>query len=155
MTHLGEFRTQLCFNSLLISLHFRWRGENVATSEVEAVISNVVGLKDCTVYGVEVPHTEGKAGMAAIVDPDNQLDVEHLSAGIKGALPAYARPLFIRVLPSVPMTSTFKVIKRDFVKEGFDLHTIKDPLYFLNHDGVYRKFTEKDYDDVMNGKARL
>lgn len=93
--------------------------------------------------------------MAAIVDPDNQLDVEHLSAGIKGALPAYARPLFIRVLKSVPMTSTFKVIKRDFVKEGFDLHIIKDPLYFLNHDGVYRKFTEKDYDDVMNGKARL
>lgn len=134
---------------------FRWRGENVATSEVEAVISNVVGLKDCTVYGVEVPHTEGKAGMAAIVDPDNQLDVEHLSAGIKGALPAYARPLFIRVLPSVPMTSTFKVIKRDFVKDGFDLNAIKDPLYFLNHDGVYRKFTQKDYDDVMNGKARL
>uniref|UniRef100_A0A336K116 Very long-chain fatty acid transport protein n=1 Tax=Culicoides sonorensis TaxID=179676 RepID=A0A336K116_CULSO len=134
---------------------FRWRGENVATSEVEAVISNIVGLKDCTVYGVEVPHTEGKAGMAAIVDPDNQLDLEHLSAGIKGALPAYARPLFIRVLKSVPMTSTFKVIKRDFVKDGFDLHKIEDPLYYLNSDGVYRKFTEQDYDNIINGKAKL
>ena len=35
---------------------FRWRGENVSTTEVEAVISNVAGLKDCVVYGVEVFH---------------------------------------------------------------------------------------------------
>lgn len=142
-------------NELKLIFFYRWRGENVSTSEVEAVISNIVGLKDSTVYGVEIPHCEGKAGMAAIVDPDNQLDLEQLSAGIKGALPAYARPLFVRVMPSVPMTSTFKVIKRDFVKDGFDLQKIKDPIYFLNHDGVYRRFTEKDYDDVMNGKARL
>ncbi len=33
---------------------FRWKGENVSTTEVEAVIANVVGLKDCCVYGVEV-----------------------------------------------------------------------------------------------------
>lgn len=134
---------------------FRWRGENVATSEVEAVISNVVGLKDCTVYGVEVPHTEGKAGMAAIVDPNNQLDLEQLSAGIKGALPAYARPLFIRAMPSVPMTSTFKVIKKDLVKDGFNLNVVKDALYFLNSDGVYRKMTQTDYDNILNGKAKL
>jgi len=134
---------------------FRWRGENVATSEVEAVISNVVGLKDCTAYGVEVPHTEGKAGMAAIVDPENKLDLEQLSAGIKGALPAYARPLFIRTMASVPMTSTFKVIKKDLVKEGFNPNVIKDPLYFLNADGVYRKLTQTDYDNILNGKAKL
>lgn len=34
---------------------FRWRGENVSTNEVEAVISNVCHLSDATVYGVEVP----------------------------------------------------------------------------------------------------
>lgn len=106
-------------------------------------------------YGVEVPHTEGKAGMAAIVDENNQVDLDQLSAGIKGALPAYARPLFIRVMPSVPMTSTFKVIKKDLVKEGFDIFKIKDPLYFLNNDGVYRKLTETDYNAILNGQARL
>jgi solute carrier family 27 (fatty acid transporter), member 1/4 len=40
---------------------FRWRGENVSTTEVEAVISNVAGLKDCVVYGVEViQHRAGR-----------------------------------------------------------------------------------------------
>ena len=34
---------------------FRWKGENVSTSEVEAVISNIVKLNDAVVYGVEVP----------------------------------------------------------------------------------------------------
>lgn len=33
---------------------FRWRGENVSTTEVEAVISNIVQLQDCIAYGVEV-----------------------------------------------------------------------------------------------------
>lgn len=33
---------------------FRWKGENVSTSEVEAVISNVVNYQDVVVYGVEV-----------------------------------------------------------------------------------------------------
>lgn len=33
---------------------FRWKGENVSTSEVEAQVSNVAGYRDCVVYGVEV-----------------------------------------------------------------------------------------------------
>ena len=39
-----------------INLINRWKGENVSTSEVEAAISNIVKLKDCLVYGVEVIH---------------------------------------------------------------------------------------------------
>ncbi|CAH1711812.1 unnamed protein product [Aphis gossypii] len=77
---------------------FRWKGENVSTSEVEAAISNIVKLKDCIVYGVEIPHTEGKAGMVAIVDESNDLDLDKLSAGINKSLPAYARPLFLRIV---------------------------------------------------------
>lgn len=134
---------------------YRWRGENVATSEVEAVISNVLGLKDCVVYGVEVPHVEGKAGMAAIVDPNKTVDMDHFSIGIRGSLPPFARPIFIRVLKELPMTGTFKLKKRDLQNEGFDINKIKDPLYFLNSDGTYREFSQKDFDDVMNGRARL
>lgn len=33
---------------------FRWRGENVATTEVETVIMKLIGLQECSVYGVEV-----------------------------------------------------------------------------------------------------
>lgn len=33
---------------------FRWRGENVSTSEVEAAISGVADQRDAVVYGVLV-----------------------------------------------------------------------------------------------------
>lgn len=55
---LGEFvflqtiQANQCFSLLLFV--FRWKGENVATAEVEAVISNVSELNDAIVYGVEV-----------------------------------------------------------------------------------------------------
>lgn len=134
---------------------FRWRGENVSTAEVEAVISNIIGLNDCVVYGVNIPHIEGKAGMAAIVDIDDKIDMNNLASGIRGSLPAYARPLFIRLLKKMPMTTTFKLKKVDLQNEGFDIHKIKDPVYYLHNDGVFRLLTEKDFDDVMNGRARL
>jgi acyl-coenzyme A synthetase/AMP-(fatty) acid ligase len=38
----------------VLYIHTRWKGENVATAEVESVIINVIGLKDAAVYGVEV-----------------------------------------------------------------------------------------------------
>uniref|UniRef100_A0A182PAY1 Very long-chain fatty acid transport protein n=1 Tax=Anopheles epiroticus TaxID=199890 RepID=A0A182PAY1_9DIPT len=134
---------------------FRWRGENVATSEVEGVITTIVGLKDCAVYGVDIPETEGKAGMAAIVDPEGKVDLEQLAAGIRASLPAYARPLFIRVLSEVPMTTTFKLKKRDLQVDGYDLTKIKDPIYFLQSNGTYRRFTADDHETIKSGKARL
>lgn len=33
---------------------YRWKGENVSTAEVEGVVSNTAGYRDCVVYGVEV-----------------------------------------------------------------------------------------------------
>uniref|UniRef100_A0A182JKT7 Very long-chain fatty acid transport protein n=1 Tax=Anopheles atroparvus TaxID=41427 RepID=A0A182JKT7_ANOAO len=134
---------------------FRWRGENVASSEVEGVITTIVGLKDCAVYGVDIPETEGKAGMAAIVDPEGKVDMEQLAAGIRASLPAYARPLFIRVLSEVPMTTTFKLKKRDLQVAGYDLAKISDPIYFLQGNGTYRLFTADDHALIKSGKARL
>lgn len=134
---------------------FRWRGENVATSEVEAIITNVVGLEDCVVYGVDIPHVEGKAGMAGIVDPDRKVDMVQLSAGVRGSLPAYAQPLFIRLLKEMPKTATFKLKKRDLQTEGFDITKVKDPIYYLNKDGIYRELTASQFEDLQTGKARL
>ncbi len=89
---------------------FRWKGENVSTAEVEAVISSIVGLKDAVVYGVEVPGSEGKAGMAAIADPDGNLDLAVLADGLTKQLPAYARPLFVRSLKEISMTGQLIIV---------------------------------------------
>jgi solute carrier family 27 fatty acid transporter 1/4 len=134
---------------------FRFRGENVATTECESIIMKVAGLNDCVVYGVEVPGVEGKAGMAAIVDVEGKIDLANLTAGILENLPGYARPVFIRLLSELPMTGTFKPKKRDLQLEGYDITKVKDPVYVLRSDGNYHRLTEKDYDDIRVGRAGL
>ncbi|XP_017839937.1 long-chain fatty acid transport protein 4 isoform X1 [Drosophila busckii] len=134
---------------------FRWRGENVATQEVEAIITNCIGLSDCVVYGVQIPHVEGKAGMAAIMDPERKVDMDYLSIVIRGSLPPYARPLFIRLLAEIPRTATFKLKKRELALEGYNLEAITEPIYYLNRDGVYRQLTAEQHALLLAGKAGL
>lgn len=133
---------------------FRWKGENVSTNEVEAVISNIIKLNDAVVYGVEIPGLEGRAGMATIVDETNSLDLENLHSALQKSLPAYAKPLFIRIKKSVDTTGTFKLKKVDLRKEGFDPSIVKDPLYCLIS-GRYQPITEQVYNDICSGKIRL
>lgn len=85
---------------------FRWKGENVSTSEVEAVISNLVDYKDVVVYGVEIRGQEGRAGMAAVLDPDQTVDLNKLVTGVKKTLPSYARPILVRILGKIDLTGT-------------------------------------------------
>ncbi|CAH0718003.1 unnamed protein product, partial [Brenthis ino] len=135
---------------------FRWRGENVSTAEVEGVISNLVGLKDAVVYGVSIPGVEGRAGMAAIADPDRKVDLVELAHGLHSSLPVYARPLFIRILPEPPLTATFKLKKRELIEQGFNLSLHEEPIYFLDQKlGEYIPLTQKLYDDLMLGIIRL
>lgn len=135
--------------------NFRWRGENVASMEVEGILSRVIGFKDCIVYGVEVPNCEGRAGVAAIVDTENRLNLDELAEKVEGALAPYARPVFIRALSSSPLTGTFKFMKKDLLKEGFNVHVIKDPMYYLTAEGSYRKLTKKVYQDILSGIVKI
>ncbi|HUC48887.1 MAG TPA: long-chain-acyl-CoA synthetase [Xanthobacteraceae bacterium] len=107
---------------------FRWKGENVATSEVENVITTFPGVADATVYGVAVPGTEGAAGMAALV-AGGDLDLAALRKHFSERLPPYARPLFLRIRDGIDVTSTFKHKKSDLVREGFDPSATSDALY--------------------------
>src|SRR6201996_6594180 len=86
---------------------FRWKGENVATSEVAAALGREAGIKEANVYGVHVPGSEGRAGMAALV-VDAAFDVTRLAAHLKTRLPPYARPIFLRLTPALDVTGTFK-----------------------------------------------
>lgn len=134
---------------------FRWKGENVATAEVEGVVSNVAGFRDTTVYGVQIPGMEGRAGMAAIVDPDCLLDFKALAEGLDRALPSYARPIFLRIVKELEMTGTFKLKKINLQKEGFDPNKIQDKVYFRSGNKEYVEVTPEIYEEIISGSAKL
>ncbi|CAL1260944.1 unnamed protein product [Larinioides sclopetarius] len=135
---------------------FRWRGENVSTMEVEGMISNILHHTDSVVYGVEVPGNEGRAGMAAISDPEHKVDLKLLFKELSLSLPAYAVPLFTRICDNLESTGTFKLKKVDLQKEGFNPSTIKDPLYYLNKkEGAYVPLDTEAYEKICNGQIRL
>ncbi len=135
---------------------FRWKGENVATSEVAEALSLFPGVKEANVYGVKVGELDGKAGMAALV-AGPELDLAKLPAYLEGQLPAYARPLFIRLLQTeMEITGTFKHRKVELVKEGFDPATLTDPLFWLDPETKgYRPLTPADHARLIAGEIRL
>jgi fatty-acyl-CoA synthase len=107
---------------------FRWKGENVATTEVAAVLADYPGVKAATVYGVAIPGADGRAGMAAL-ETDERFDIAGLAEHLRTRLPAYARPVFVRLVQSLAMTETFKQKKQVLAGEGFDPSRITDALY--------------------------
>ncbi|KAK3584859.1 hypothetical protein CHS0354_027609 [Potamilus streckersoni] len=113
---------------------YRWKGENVSTFEVANVISGLDFIQDANVYGVHVPGTEGRAGMAALhlhegfTISDRML--EDIYKHCSDNLPSYAQPVFLRFLKEMIITGTFKQRKVEFVNEGYDPSLIADPLYY-------------------------
>jgi fatty-acyl-CoA synthase len=134
---------------------FRWKGENVSTSEVEIAISSMPGVKHAIVYGVAVPGQDGRAGMAAIT-PKNAVDLKALYARLAGNLPAYARPVFLRFQDEVETTGTLKYRKVDLVREGFDPMNTSDPLFVVDAERrTYAPITVDVLRDIVSGKMRL
>jgi fatty-acyl-CoA synthase len=111
---------------------FRWKGENVSTTEVANVVRSCPGVTDAIVYGVKVPQNEGRAGMAAITTTDG-FAFDALAAHLKHHLPAYARPLFVRLCETLDTTGTFKLAKGRFAAEGYT--STSDPIYCQRADG--------------------
>ncbi|TWE10158.1 long-chain-acyl-CoA synthetase [Rudaeicoccus suwonensis] len=110
---------------------FRWKGENVATTQVEAAFGHLDDIEDCTVYGVPVPGADGKAGMAAVVLREGaDFDGAALAKHLLDTLPTYAVPLFVRTVFSLEHTSTFKSRKVELRDESFD-HARDGRIYVL------------------------
>jgi fatty-acyl-CoA synthase len=134
---------------------FRWKGENVSTTEVAEVMGVFNGIREANVYGVEVPGHEGRAGMAAIVCDDG-LDLVALRAYLASHLPDYARPLFLRIRTEIDKTGTFKQRKINMTKEGFDPAQIRDPMLFDDpRKGAYVRMDEALYGQIVSGEVRL
>ncbi|XP_040042945.2 long-chain fatty acid transport protein 1-like [Gasterosteus aculeatus] len=135
---------------------FRWRGENVSTTEVEGVLSRLLGHAVVAVYGASVPGVEGKAGMAAIAHAGGQFDLDALWIAVQKALPSYARPVFLRLLPSLDTTGTFKIQKTRLQREGFKPRDSSEKIYFLNsRAGRYEPVTDELYKAIMEGRVCL
>ena len=134
---------------------FRWKGENVATSEVAEAISVFPDVHEANVYGVHVPNTDGRAGMAAIVS-EKEIDPGLLREHLAKELPDYARPLFLRMQQEIEITGTFKHRKVELVKEGFDPTTISDKMFFDHPEmNEYVPLTPELYDKICSGTMRL
>ncbi len=142
---------------------FRWKGENVATTEVEAAVSTDPQVEEATVFGVEVPGTGGRAGMVAIqLKEGEEFDGKALAKAAYEQLPGYAVPLFVRVVEELAHTSTFKSQKVDLRKEGYggtsgegdeEAEEIEDPIYVLaGRDEGYVRFYDEYPAEVEDGK---
>jgi fatty-acyl-CoA synthase len=108
---------------------YRWKGENVSTAEVLTALTASRGVVDAVAYGVAVPGTDGRAGMAALI-VNAEFDLDAFRAEAAARLPTYARPVFLRIVTTLEATATFKPRKQDLVQAGFDPGQISDPLYF-------------------------
>ena len=177
----------------IVSTVFRWKGENVSTMEVEATVSAVVGLRDCVVYGVEIPGTEGRAGMVAIPDPERKVEVDkvgdyskwsapnitlfQLYKGLIEKLPAYARPIFVRLVDKIDVTgvlsvidplcqqtlidnllsATYKLKKRDLQSEGFNPELVGAGAVLMLDQKLqcYLPLEQEQYNNIINGNLRF
>ncbi len=134
---------------------FRWKGQNVSTGEVAEALGAAPWVREATVYGVKVGDLEGRAGMAAlVVAPDFNLDdfARHADA----ALPAYARPLFLRLEPRIEMTGTFKHKKAQLAQDGFDpTKCAPGGLYFREPGSGFVRLTPEIHAAILAGGYRL
>ncbi|KAG0260588.1 hypothetical protein BG011_001806 [Mortierella polycephala] len=132
---------------------FRWKSENVSTAEVSEVLSEYPDCIEVNIYGVEIPGHDGRAGMAAIVSKET-MDWDLFAKYALKNLPKYSVPIFIRKVPHMEITGTFKQRKVELVNEGMDPAKIKDDMLWLDGHS-YKPFSSAEHVRVISGKARL
>jgi fatty-acyl-CoA synthase len=134
---------------------FRWKGENVSTTEVSEAICTFPGIREANVYGVSVPGVDGRAGMAMIVSGE-ELNLVNLRIHLRNLLPEYAHPLFLRIRNELEMTATFKYTKNRLVEEGCDPAAVGDVIYFNDrHSGAFVPLDTDLYNRLRTGQVRI
>ncbi len=133
---------------------FRWKGENVSTSEVEQRLAEAPGVQEVIAYGVPVPGAEGKAGMVALV-MDGKFSPKTFCEYVDAELPHYARPVFVRLIKAAETTGTFKYRKIDLVAQSFDPTKVDGPLYVRGGKTGYAKLTTEAFQAIQSGENRF
>ncbi|MFT4046442.1 MAG: long-chain-acyl-CoA synthetase [Solimonas sp.] len=134
---------------------FRWKGENVATTEVEGALNRFPGVSEAVVYGVQLPDSDGRAGMAALT-LDGAFDGAALARHLCEHLPAYAVPLFVRLRAAQETTATFKFRKLELKQDAYDPARVREPLYVLrDRAGGYEPLDAALHARIARGEWRF
>ncbi|MBY9021392.1 MAG: AMP-binding protein [Candidatus Lokiarchaeota archaeon] len=137
---------------------YRWKGENVSTLEIESILNSYPSINLSAVYGVHIPNTEGKAGMAAIkLNPAVKFEIEHFSRFIVDVFPIYSIPVFIRICEDeLEITGPYKIKKTNLQLEGYDIEFITDILYLWDQQHKMYIFLDNDlYQKLIKGQFRI
>ncbi len=136
---------------------YRWKGENVSTNEVGEVLTSFPGMRLANVYGVQVPNADGRVGMAALShDEGGDFDRDAFYRFVEEKLPAYARPAFLRVKKDMDLTGTFKFVKSELKKQGYDPKLVNEPLFVRNDVLMtYEALDEYTYEAIEVGMLRF
>lgn len=135
---------------------FRWKGENVSTNEIGEILNQHHDVIMSNVYGVEIPGTDGRAGMAALTLKDNsEFDVESFSRLVKENIPSYAQPLFLRIMPQMETTGTHKLMKGSLREQAYYLDKVEgDNIYVLKpREDAYCELDNDFYQKIMDAKS--
>ena len=137
---------------------FRWRSENVSTNEVAEVLNGFEEIAMSNVFGVQIPGSEGRAGMAALTlgEGIEQLNVQSLSAYVQENLAPFARPVFLRVQPATELTGTFKMVKKELREEAYNVNIVDDPIFVLKPGEKTYQQLDADYlTEIEKGTTRF
>lgn len=139
---------------------FRWKSENVATTEVSEALNTYPAVNEANVYGVELPNHDGRAGCAAVALNQEQIDealLRSLAEHARNKLPKYAVPIFLRIGKgtAVAVTGTFKQQKHELRIQGVNPSLVGDDELFWLKDGTYVKFDKGDWDRLNGGQVKL
>ncbi|RUO36654.1 long-chain-acyl-CoA synthetase [Aliidiomarina sanyensis] len=137
---------------------FRWKSENVATTQVEAEIQSNPDVSEAVVYGVAVPHTEGRAGMASVCLRENlSFDGARFYRYLRAKLPDYAVPIFVRIQEGYhETTTTLKIKKSELKKLGYRVWEQGESVYVLvNSERGYEPLNSELLEQIEKGEIRL
>jgi fatty-acyl-CoA synthase len=138
----------------------RWKGENVSTTEVTQIVSVLPGVAEANVYGAAIANHDGRAGMAALTFADGvdstSFEWEKLVGECGKNLPAFARPVFVRIQPAIEITGTFKHKKVELRKEGANPSLTDDEIYYFdNKTKLYVRLTKEIYEQIERGEIKI
>lgn len=130
------------------------------------MLGHFPGIVEANVYGVAVPHADGKAGCAAVFVPPevrHTFDWAGLLAHARKGLPRYAVPVFLRVIKSPTPMHNNKQNKVPLRKEGIDLKAIREGtagsedvmLWVRPGSDRYEPFDQAAYEALVAGQAKL